>query len=67
VLARTLLTDDCELGHHRDLQPYGAQVSASPGPKLEDLTRRVNPGCIVDTGCGRRRTTRTSSSARRTT
>lgn len=45
-------TDDGELAHHRDFDSYGAQMDASLVQKLEDLVPWVEPGLVVDKGCG---------------
>ena len=52
IFHQRLLNDDGELGHARDFHTYGTQMDASLKQKLDDLLRWVEPGCIVDKGCG---------------
>ncbi len=52
IFRESLVNDDGELGHLRDFLSYGAQMDASLLQKLEDLLPHVQPGCIVDKGCG---------------
>jgi len=52
IFHQRLLNDDGELGHARDFQTYGTQMDASLKQKLDDLLPWVEPGCIVDKGCG---------------
>ena len=52
IFHQRLLNDDGELGHQRDFQTYGTQMDASLKQKLDDLLPWVEPGNIVDKGCG---------------
>lgn len=52
IFHQKLLNDDGELGHQRDFQTYGSQMDASLRQKLDDLLAWVEPGSIVDKGCG---------------
>lgn len=52
IFGQRLVNDDGELGHQRDFASYGAQMDASLKQKLDDLVRWIQPGCIVDKGCG---------------
>lgn len=52
LYAQTLLTDDGELAQRRNFESYGAQMDASLRQKLDDLVPWLEPGCIVDKGCG---------------
>lgn len=52
IFHQRLLNDDGELGHARDFQTYGTQMDASLRQKLDDLLAWVEPGSIVDKGCG---------------
>ena len=52
IFHQKLLNDDGELGHQRDFQTYGSQMDASLKQKLDDLLPWVEPGSVVDKGCG---------------
>jgi SAM-dependent methyltransferase/nicotinamide mononucleotide adenylyltransferase len=52
IFADRRRTDDGELAVKRDFDSYGAQMDASLAQKLDDILPWVQPGKIVDKGCG---------------